>query len=59
MNSDTKNTIQTPKKKLVDKVKESAYDFDKKEFKKFQEFFSSVFSNINIDEVRKEAWRIK
>jgi hypothetical protein len=59
MSNDTKNIMQTPKQKLINKVKETAYDFDKTKFKKFQDFFSSEFSNINLEEVRKHAWRTR
>lgn len=59
MAHDTKNIMQTPKQKLINKVKESTYDFNKKEFKKFRDFFSKEFSNINIEEVRKQAWRTR
>jgi len=59
MANDIKNTVQTPKQKLINKVKEARYAFNKKDFKKFQDFFSKEFSNINLEEVRKQAWRTR
>jgi hypothetical protein len=58
MGGDIKN-IQTPKQKLIKKVKEDKYTFNKKEFKKFQDFFSKEFSQVSLEEVRKQAWRTR
>ena len=39
MHNEIKNTIETPKQKLLNKVKEARYSFNKNNFKKFQDFF--------------------
>ncbi len=57
MANDIKNTVQIPKQKLINKVKEARYTFNKKDFKEFQDFFSKEFANINLEEIRKQAWR--
>lgn len=51
--------MQTPKQKLISKVKEAAYHFNKKDFKKFQTSFSEEFADVNLEEIRKKAWRIR
>lgn len=58
MANETKHILQTPKQKLLKKLKDTGYVFDKNEFKKFQDFFSKEFSNVNLEEVKKQAWRI-
>ena len=57
MTNDVKNSTQSAKQRLINKVKDSRYAFSKKDFKKFQDFFSKEFSNISLEEVRKHAWR--
>ncbi len=59
MANDIKNTVQTPKQKLINEVKEAKYTFNKKDCEKFQDFFSKEFSNIDPEEVRKKAWRTR
>lgn len=59
MADDIKNIIQTPQQKLIDKVKKSPYAFNKENFKKFQDYFSAEFPNIDLEELRKQAWRIR
>jgi hypothetical protein len=59
MTNETKNNILTPKEKLIQKIKESAYSFNKNEFRKFQDFFSKEFSNIDLENLKKQAWRIR
>ncbi len=57
MADNIKNSIPTAKERLINKVKEAGYNFNEKEFKHFQEFFSREFSNIDIEELRNKAWR--
>ena len=52
MANDTKNTIQTPKKKLLKKVKQSGYSINKKAFKKLQDFYFKRVSGH-------KSWRYK
>lgn len=59
MTNNIRNIIPDTKQKLISKIKKDEYNFNKTEFKKFQDFFLKEFSNVNPDEVRERAWRTR
>ena len=57
--NEAKNNIQTAKQKLLKSVKEAAYNFNKKDFKQFQNFFTEEFADTNPEKIKNQAWRTR